>query len=174
MSYPAEFRQVTADTRRMEQIARAGGGHVLDAPGGCLRQRPGADHHAVAAAADRCSLIAAVLLPIEVGLRRLRVSPADVARMAASPAAVGDRRAVARSGRKWRPRRLDARRTGPDDECRPRVRGRCYTERHTLAGHATPGLARQTDPEDADEDDALGATLKWLAARRGNTRGDSG
>jgi hypothetical protein len=41
-----------------------------------------------------------------------------------------------------------------------------------LSGHVTPGLARETAAEDGE--DALGATLKWLAARRGNSRGDSG
>jgi hypothetical protein len=40
----------------------------------------------------------------------------------------------------------------------------------TYGGHVTPGLARDTTTENGtDEDDALGATLRWLAARRGST-----
>jgi hypothetical protein len=43
----------------------------------------------------------------------------------------------------------------------------------SLSSTVTPGLARQTDVDgEADADDALGATLRWLAARRGS-RGDS-
>jgi hypothetical protein len=38
----------------------------------------------------------------------------------------------------------------------------------TLSGPVTPGLARETDTSSAEEDDALGATLRWLAARRGD------
>ena len=55
----------------------------------------------------------------------------------------------------------------------PRVNRPFYSE-PTLSGHVTPGLARQTEVEGGSEDDALGATLKWLAARRGSGRGDSG
>jgi len=40
--------------------------------------------------------------------------------------------------------------------------------------NVTPGLAREeADGEVSAEDDALGVTLKWLAARRGS-RGDRG
>jgi hypothetical protein len=53
----------------------------------------------------------------------------------------------------------------------PRVTRPFYSE-SALSGHVTPGLARQTDVEEGE--DALGATLKWLAARRGGGRGDSG
>jgi hypothetical protein len=53
----------------------------------------------------------------------------------------------------------------------PRVTRPFYSE-PGISGHVTPGLARQTDVEDGE--DALGATLKWLAARRGGRRGDSG
>src|SRR5207248_2760749 len=49
----------------------------------------------------------------------------------------------------------------------PRVNRPFYAE-PSISGHVTPGLARQTDLEDGE--DALGATLKWLAARRGARR----
>jgi hypothetical protein len=56
----------------------------------------------------------------------------------------------------------------------PRITRPFYTSEPSLSGHATPGLARETDIDGADpEQDALGATLKWLAARRGR-KGDPG
>src|SRR6202521_2441173 len=67
VSYAAEFRQVTADTRRMEQIARAGGGHVLREPAAAF-----ADDLApisVPLPLQRTLLaIAAVLLPLEIAI----------------------------------------------------------------------------------------------------------
>jgi hypothetical protein len=41
-----------------------------------------------------------------------------------------------------------------------------------LSGHATPGLARDSSVE-TEEEDALAAATRWLAARRGST-GDRG
>src|SRR5205823_8296350 len=77
VSYPAEFRQVVSDNRRMEQIASAGGGHVLLAPADAFA----ADLPPVTSPLPLqrvLILIAAILLPLEVGLRRLRLSPLDI------------------------------------------------------------------------------------------------
>jgi hypothetical protein len=168
VAYPAEFRQVAADPRRMQQIARAGGGHVLLS--------------AAAAFADDLPpvttplplqrtllLIAALILPIEIALRRLRISPLDLLDWLRHPRRV-EIRAPWRPGEgglapaAWMPGAWKTR--GAPPLVRP-----FYSET-PLSGPVTPGLARQTDTP--DEADALGATLKWLAARRGNSRGDTG
>jgi len=48
-----------------------------------------------------------------------------------------------------------------------------YSER-AFSANVTPALARDAADADASgEEDALGVTLKWLAARRGS-RGDKG
>ena len=68
----------------------------------------------------------------------------------------------------WAPGRWSARRTPP-----PPLR-RIRTE-PSYSSQATPGLARETQVDgEADADDALGATLRWLAARRGGSRNDPG
>ncbi|MCA1644837.1 MAG: VWA domain-containing protein [Chloroflexi bacterium] len=171
VSYPAEFRQVTGDTRRLEQIARAGGGHVLSTPAAAF-----ADDLApisVPLPLQRTLLLAAaILLPLEVGLRRLRVSPLDALEWLKHPHRIELAGPWQRSGDAWpRPPAwvpgATARRPAA-----PRV-SRPYASEPTFSGQVTPGLARQTDAEDGE--DALGATLKWLAARRGGShRGDSG
>ncbi len=77
VSYPAEFRQVTADPTRMQQIATAGGGHVVYAPSDAFAN----DLAPVTTSLPLqrlLVLIAAILLPLEIGLRRLRLSPLDV------------------------------------------------------------------------------------------------
>jgi uncharacterized membrane protein/uncharacterized protein YegL len=169
VSYAAEFRRVSADPARMEQIARAGGGQVLslDQPGAAF-----ADDLAPVTSPLPLQywllLFAAVLLPIDVALRRLRLSFVDV----------GD----------WlrHPRRLDVRLALPWFLARRRVadvplptwvpglqrRPRSTpTAGRSLAGDAisssavTPALAREQDG-DSSEDDALADTLRWLAARR--------
>jgi Mg-chelatase subunit ChlD len=172
VSYPAEFRQVTADTRRLEQIARAGGGHVLASPSAAF-----ADNLApisVPLPLQRTLLlVAAILLPVEVGLRRLRISPMDALEWLRHPHRLEVVLPWRRSGEgglrpaAWMPGAWATRRAPP------RLSRPFYSE-PTLSSHATPGLARQTDADDAADQDALGATLKWLAARRGGTRGDSG
>jgi hypothetical protein len=44
----------------------------------------------------------------------------------------------------------------------------------TLGGHASPGLARgDAAVKAADDEDALGEAMRWLAARRGHS-GDRG
>jgi hypothetical protein len=173
VAYPAEFRQVTPDLTRMERIASAGGGHVLAAPADAFAQ----DLSPITTPLPVqriLVLIAAVLLPLEVGLRRLRVSPRDVLNWLRHP------RPIALSRPHWRPElpiqppawmpgAWNVRRPPPPVPWpQPAVDPR-------IGGHVTPGLAREggeTEPESA-EDDALAAASKWLAARRG-ARSDPG
>jgi Mg-chelatase subunit ChlD len=172
VSYPAEFRQVTADTRRMQQIATAGGGHVIYAPGDAF----GDDLAPVTTPLPLqriLVLIAAILLPLEIGLRRLRLSPSDL----------------------WNwlrhPHRLDVSlpRWAPDlpaqtpawvpgaSKSRPPPAAVAWSTRTTdptLGGHASPGLARgDVAGKTSDEEDALGEAMRWLAGRRGRG-GDRG
>ena len=172
VSYPAEFRQVTADTRRLEQIARAGGGHVLTSPAAAF-----ADDLAPITTPlplQRVLLvIAAILLPLDVALRRLRLSPADLVDWLRHPhrVALGLPRWAPELPAQmpaWAPGAWAARRTPP-----PALRHVPRSE-PSFSSNVTPGLARQTETDGAAaDDDALGATLRWLAARRG-TRGDVG
>src|SRR5262249_60270853 len=77
VSSPAEFLQVTADSRRMQQIATAGGGHVLYRPADAFAN----DLPPLTTPVPLqrvLVLIAAILLPLEGALRRLRLSPADL------------------------------------------------------------------------------------------------
>jgi len=170
VSYPAEFRQVTADTRRLEQIARAGGGHVLLTPAAAFANDL-APISVPLPLQRTLLLIAAILLPVEVGLRRLRISPLDALEWLRHPHRLDVVLPWRNSGQEWL--RPPAWMPGASAIQRPppRVNRPFYSE-PTLSGHVTPGLARQTDVEDGE--DALGATLKWLAARRGSGRGDSG
>ena len=171
VSYPAEFREVIPDTRRMQQIASAGGGHVLGEPAEAFGQ----DLAPVTTPLPLqrvLVLIAAVLLPIEVGLRRLRVSLFDVLDWLRHPRRVHI--ALRRLSPElavqppawvpgaWKPRAVS----------RPMAYSRPVEP--ALSAHVTPGLARETSGDgESDADDALGATLRWLAARRGS-RGDAG
>jgi hypothetical protein len=171
VSYPAEFRRVTADTRRLAQIARAGGGHLLANPTAAFAND--LPPITVPLPLQRTLLVlAAILLPIEVGLRRLRISPVDVLDWLRSPHRVEVVLPWQRSGDAalrppaWMPGAWVRRQP-------PRVMRPFYSE-PTLSGHVTPGLARQTEVENGTDDDALGATLKWLAARRGGGHGDTG
>jgi hypothetical protein len=174
VSYPAEFRQVMSDPHRMQLIARAGGGHVLQKPEAAFAD----DLPPVTTPLplQRTLLwIAAILLPIEIGVRRLRISPYALLEWLRHPRRV-------ELAAPWRPADgvlqpaawipgAPARRRAPSPAVRP-----FYSET-PLAGHVTPGLARDTSTamlEDEEDDDALAATLRWLAARRGNSRGDSG
>lgn len=172
VSYAAEFRRVTADTRRMDQIARAGGGQPLVTPAGAF-----ADDllpvNTPLPLQRVLLLLAAILLPIEVGLRRLRISPFDVwdwlrhpRRVALDlPWAAGGLQPAAWMPGAWRTHRAPP----PVPIVRP-----FYSEA-TLGAPLTPRLARQDDADSSDgEEEALAATLKWLAARRGGSRGDRG
>ncbi|MGI9149242.1 MAG: VWA domain-containing protein [Chloroflexota bacterium] len=171
VSYAAEFRQVTADTRRMEQIARAGGGHVLAEP---------ADAFADDLAPIRVPLplqrvllaLAAVLLPLDIAIRRLRISPSDVLEWVRHP------RRIPFAMPRWSaepPVQLGAWRPGVSGPRRqpPRPKRPFSSPEPAMSSRATPILAREADVEGDAEQDALGATLKWLAARRG-TKGDPG
>jgi hypothetical protein len=172
VAYPAEFRQVTPDTNRMRQIATAGGGRVLPTPGDAFGQ----DLPPVTTSLPlqrALVLIAAILLPLEIGVRRLRLSWTDVWDWVRHPHRVA--LAFPRWSRDlplhtpaWMPGAWKSRPAPPPFVWRAR------TMETNLSGHVTPGLARESDDGvPADEDDALGATLRWLAARRG-TRGDAG
>ncbi|MDQ6674702.1 MAG: VWA domain-containing protein, partial [Chloroflexota bacterium] len=170
VSYAPEFRQVTPDTRRMEQIARAGGGHVLTEPAAAFAN----DLPPISVPLPLQPIfiaIAAVLLPLEIAVRRLRVSPSDVLDWLRHPRRL--RVAMPRWSAEasvqpggWRPGIW-----GPKRQL-SRVRP-FYPTEPTLSAHATPGLARETDTDADPDQDALGATLKWLAARRG-TKPDAG
>jgi uncharacterized membrane protein/uncharacterized protein YegL len=169
VAYSAEFRQVAPDTRKMDQIARAGGGHVLVSPAGAF----GDDLPPVTSPLPLerwLLLVAAVLLPLDVALRRLRVSPSDVLAWIRHPR----RLRVVLPG--WHPEPLlqspswlpgmagRRRRPPPSRVTTPRAS-------QTVSGAVTPGLARQSEA-DMSEEDALAATLRWLVERRG-TSGDS-
>jgi Ca-activated chloride channel homolog len=172
VSYAAEFRQVTPDTRRLEQIARAGGGHVLPNPAAAF-----ADDLlpiTVPLPLQRILLaIAAVLLPLEIAIRRLRVSPTDLLEWLRHPGRIPLAMPRWRSVPAAQPGAWVPGVRGPRRPI-PRVTRPFYSSEPTLGAHATPGLARETIVEDEDaEADALGATLKWLASRRG-TKGDAG
>jgi hypothetical protein len=115
-------------------------------------------------------LLAAILLPLEVGLRRLRISPLDALDWLRHPHRLDVVLPWHRSGDQFQPA---AWMPGAAAKKRAAARiARPYNPERPLSGHVTPGLARETAAEDGE--DALGATLKWLAARRGNSRGDSG
>jgi Mg-chelatase subunit ChlD len=176
VSYPAEFRQVTADTRRMQQIATAGGGHVIYSPGDAF-----ADNLAPVTTPLPLQrvlvLIAAILLPLEIGLRRLRLSPADLwgwlrhpHRLDVSlPRWAPELPAQAPA---WIPGASRSRPPSP-----PVVWPRRSAE-PLIGGHASPGLAREekaaaSPATKSEEDDALGEAMRWLAARRGSG-GDRG
>ena len=102
VSYPAEFHQVTADTRRLDQIARAGGGHVLATPSAAFANDLGPI--SVPLPLQRLLLlVAAILLPLEVGLRRLRISPMDALEWLKHPHRLEMVLPWHRSGDAWHP-----------------------------------------------------------------------
>jgi hypothetical protein len=172
VSYPAEFRQVSPDPTRMDQIARAGGGHVLSVPADAFA----GDLPPVTTPLPLqriLLLLAALLLPLEIALRRLRISPRDVWEWLRHP------HRVALDLPHWRPD-FAAPITRPPWvpgawKGKPAPPPAVWVARKPeqgLGGHATPGLARDTTTE-ADEEDALAAATRWLAARRGGS-GDHG
>jgi uncharacterized membrane protein len=172
VSYPAEFRQVTADTRRMQQIATAGGGHVIYSPADAFAN----DLAPVTTPLPLqrvLVLIAAILLPLDIGLRRLRLSPSDLVAWLRHPHRldVGLPRwapDLPTQAPAWVPGATRSRRAAP-----PVVWPKRSPESN-LGGHASPGLARgDAATATSDDDDALGEALRWLAARRGSS-GDRG
>src|SRR6266545_2848120 len=151
VSYAAEFRRVSGDPGRMEQIARAGGGLVL-----------GTDKPAAAFAND----LAPVTSPLP--LRRLRVSFDEIKDWLQHPGRVGVTVALpsflSRAGTPETPLPtwLPGLRTRPKP-VQPLIRplsGDVIT-----SSAVTPALAREQDGGTSD-DDALAETLRWLAARR--------
>jgi Mg-chelatase subunit ChlD len=171
VSYPAEFRQVTPDTRRLEQIARAGGGHVLESPAAAFAD----DLPPVTTPLPlqrTLLLIAAVLLPLEIALRKLRISPADILEWLRHPRRVEIAAPWQPSEPTWRPGGWAPGIWGPRRI--PAPMSRPVRAEPAFSANVTPGLAREeADADGSTEDDALGVTLKWLAARRGS-RGDKG
>ncbi|MBV9897927.1 MAG: VWA domain-containing protein [Chloroflexi bacterium] len=171
VSYPAEFRQVTADTRRMQQIAAAGGGHVLTAPAEAF-----ADDLPPLTTPIPLQrvfvLIAAILLPLEVAIRRLRLSPTDLIDWLRHPHRVAFslealRPSVPAQSPSWLPGMMRIKSPPPPRTWPP------HPAEVALRGHATPGLARETAEPKTDEDDALAAATAWLRSRR-TTTGDKG
>jgi hypothetical protein len=173
VSYPAEFRQVSADTRGMQRIATAGGGHVIYSPADAFAT----DLAPVTAPLPLQRLLvlfAAILLPLEIGLRRLRVSPGDVWNWLRHP------RRLEVSLPHWSaelPSQTPAWVPGASGG-RPPAAPVVWPKRVVepkLGGHASPGLAREANANSTTEgeDDALGEAMRWLAARRGSS-GDSG
>jgi hypothetical protein len=171
VAYSPEFRRVSADTRRLDQIARAGGGHVLATPAAAFAD----DLPPVSTPLPlerSFLLLAALLLPLDVALRRLRITPADVLgwlrhprRLAlAIPRLPWSERWDPYLPAPWIPGQARRRRVVPPRQTVP-------IRPPQMTSSVTPGLARQTQDE-LSEDDALAATLRWLAERRG-TRGDS-
>jgi hypothetical protein len=171
VSYPAEFRQVTADTRRLEQIARAGGGHVLASPAAAF-----ADDLAPVTTPlplqRTLLLIAALLLPLEIAVRKLRISPADIFEWLRHPRKVEFAIPWQPAEATWRPGGWAPGMWGPRRP--PAAVTRAVRREQAFSANVTPGLAREeVDADASGEEDALGVTLKWLAARRGS-RGDKG
>jgi Mg-chelatase subunit ChlD len=172
VSYAAEFRRVSTDPGRLEQIARAGGGRLLplNTPAAAF----GDDLAPVTSPLPLqrwLLLLAAILLPIDVALRRLRLSLAEIGDWLRHPRPVAVSlpafvtRAAAGSGDplhapSWLPgmgARAPARQyTWPN----LRNAGDSVT-----SSAVTPALAREQETSDPDED-ALAETLRWLAARR--------
>jgi hypothetical protein len=151
----------------MDQIATAGGGHVLYEPADAFATN--LPPVTTPLPLQRVLvLIAAVLLPLEVGLRRLRVSPRDLVEWLRHP------HRVELALPHWRPEfpaQAPAWMPGAW-KAKPAPPPLAWPARKTeapLGGHATPGLARESTVEGDQEDDALGATMRWLAARRGTT-----
>jgi hypothetical protein len=171
VSYPSEFRRVSADPARMDQIALAGAGQALAlaSPAAAF-----ADNLAPVSSPiplERTLLaLAALLLPIDIAIRRLRVSPAEALALLRHPRMflrafrVPGRAAPAPTYERpsWVPGA--PRRAAPPPVRRP-LGGQVPT-----SSSATPAAARQTEDGTApSDDDALAETLRWLASRRRTT-----
>lgn len=168
VSYAAEFRRVSADTGRMTQIARAGGGSVLslDEPVSTFAQNL-APVTSPLPLQRLLLLLAAILLPIDVALRRLRMSWAEITDWARKPHPIAVSLALPRwrgSAEVLRPPTWLPGMHARAANAPPPVRLLSSIDAITSAP-VTPALARDADPESLDED-ALAETLRWLAARR--------
>jgi Mg-chelatase subunit ChlD len=163
VSYPAEFRQVSADPDRMNLIASAGGGHVLYSPADAFAN----DLAPVTTPLPLqrvLVLIAAILLPLDVILRRLRISPRDLWDWLRHPHRVElsmpgfelPSQSPAWVPGAWKPKSSPA----PS----PTVWAKRNVE-PSLGAHATPGLARDSNV-DPEEESALASASRWLSSRR--------
>jgi Ca-activated chloride channel homolog len=171
VAYAAEFRRVSADPARMQQIALAGGGAVLDEAAPALSFADNLAPVTSPIPLERTLLaVAALLLPIDIALRRLRVSPAEALGLLRHPRTfLGALRFPWRSSASavaerpaWVPR--VPRRAAP-----PPVRNPA-PDQVPLSATASPAVARQAEDEAVpNDDDALAETLRWLASRRRTT-----
>jgi hypothetical protein len=141
VAYAAEYRRVAADPARLGEIAAAGGGHALVSPAAAFAD----DLPPVSSPLPLTRILlalAAVLLPVELALRRLRTW------RDAQPQTIA-----------WTPPPRPAAVNQPAPEnvaANPRV-----------AAPVAPAVAREVDPGlGPDEEDALAYTLRWLATRR--------
>ena len=158
---PAEFRQVTADPARLEQIARAGGGHVLASPAAAFADDlPPVTSAAATAAHSSCSSRHACCRSTSA-LRRVRISPDDLWEWVRHPHRVAIETPFGRRTEGWQPA---AWMPGAWAPRRPPPRPASARPAETY-GHASPGLARAE--ADSEEDDALSATRSgWPPAAR--------
>jgi Ca-activated chloride channel family protein len=164
--YPAEFRQVSPDPGRMQQIASAGGGHVLKSPADAFAD----DLPPLTTPVPLqrlLILIAAILLPLEVALRRLRITPSDILGYVRHP------HRLDLSFPHWAP---DLPAQSPNWfpgvwRQRPAPSSMDWPPRRSDVGtNVSPGLARDS-AEAESEESALAAANKWLNSRR-TTTGD--
>src|SRR5579864_5079438 len=166
VSYPAEFRQVTSDPGRMDQIAAAGGGHILYSPAEAFAD----DLPPITTPLPLqrvLLLLAAVLLTFDVAIRRLRISFSDLLLWLRHP------HAVALALPRWSPAATPAPSWLPGSSRRAAPPPPIWRSGEpSLGGHATPGLARET-LVDSEEESALAAASRWLSSHRGTT-GDKG
>jgi hypothetical protein len=117
-------------------------------------------------------LIAALLLPLEIAVRKLRVSPVDVLDWLRHPRRVDIAVPWQPAEARWHPGGWVPGIWGPRRI--PAPMSRPVRSEPAFSANVTPGLAREeADTDGSAEEDALGVTLKWLAARRGS-RGDKG
>jgi hypothetical protein len=155
VSYSPEFRTVSADAGRLQQIAHAGGGRVLADPAAAFASdlRPA---YSDTSLTRGLLALAVVLLPLEIALRRLRIGPLDWLDVAPTrrPTLVAQgvdphrRRAPSPSGRNgWPARPVPP--PVPMSSDRPRV------------------PAAPTAIDVSHEDNPYKAMLRWQQAKRG-------
>jgi Ca-activated chloride channel homolog len=164
VSYSPEYRTVADDPARLQQIARAGGGHVLASPADAFAPdlRPA---YSDTPLTRPLLALAVVLLPLEIALRRLRIGPLDwldraPARTPTLVSLGGDprqRRAPSPSGaRPGRPASVPpAPRPAPSPTPAPRT---------APAGSVSLDVS-------AEEESPYKAMLRWQQAKRGERDG---
>lgn len=176
VSYSPELRQVGIDDARLNAISLAGHGHDLSEPAAAF-----ADDLAPVTTPlplrDVLLHLAPLLVILDVALRRLRLSVGDIRSWVRHPHGLSvelpwGAPATGVPAAPWQPGVWIAERRTPPSRVRP-------LSPVTLGSQVTPGLARTesppaTDESSGEETDALGDTLRWLAARRGTSHGDRG